>query len=154
MKTVIAYAIIGYAIYYFGKKRYNKWKESTPEFKQKQNEEFIQTQIDQTRKSYLAAQKAGLVIEGLNISDSNSKLEVPNIGPYDGLVGWAAYVVATKSTSTTISEIQRTLKLNYERACNLSDALMELGITKSNGTKQHTVMIADLNRIKALLDNL
>lgn len=154
MKTIIAYGIIAYAVYYFYKKWNKKRIEASPEYQEKQNEQFIQDQQEKVKKSYQSAQEAGLIQAGLNVGQSNTQLEVPNIGPYDGLVGWAAYVVVKVPTQTTISEIQRSMKLSYERACNLSDALMELGITSRNGTKQHLVLINDLSKIKEMLDNL
>jgi hypothetical protein len=154
MKTIIAYGIIAYAAYYFYKKWNKKRKEASPEFKKEQEDNWRQSRILSAEKSYNGAQQAGLIQAGLKIDWLNSQLEVPNIGPYDGLVGWAAYVVATVPTESTISEIQRTMNLSYERACNLSDALMELGITKRNGSKAHVVMIWDLEKIKEMLDNL
>ena len=154
MKTIIAYAIIGYVAYYYFKKWNKKRIESSPEFKKEKEIEWRQTKIDKAKKSYNRAQQAGLIQAGLEIGQSNSNLDVPNIGPYDGLVGWAAYVVATVPTESIVSELQRAMNLSYERACNLSDALMELGITKRNGSKAHDVLIWDLKKIKEILDNL
>lgn len=154
MKTIIAYAIIGYVAYYYFKKWNKKRIEASPEYQKKQNEQFIQDQIQKVKRSYDRAVEAGLIEAGLEIGRFNSQLEVVNIGPYDGLVGWAAYVVATVPTESTISEIQRAMNLGYERACNLSDALMELGITKRNGSKAHDVLIWDLKKIKEIIDNL
>ena len=154
MKTIIAYVIIGYAAYYFYKKWNKKRIEASPEYQKKQNEQFIQDQFDKVIKSYQNAVEAGLIQSGLKIGQFNSNLDVPNIGSYDGLIGWAAYIVATIPTQTTTSEIQRSLKINYERASGLSDALIELGITKRNGSKAHDVLIWDLKKIKEILDNL
>ena len=102
---------------------------------------------------FKAAQKAGLVSKEIRIKSNNVHLEVPNVGPYDGLIGWAAYIIATGEDSST-SHIQRMMTINYERAHNIISSLMEIGMLKQNGTKQNTVLIRDLNRLKEILDNL
>ena len=102
---------------------------------------------------FKGAQKAGLVSKDIRIKSNNVKLVVPKVGPYDGLIGWAAYIIATGEDSST-SHIQRMMTINYERAHNIISSLMEIGMLKENGTKQNTVLIRDLNRLKEILDNL
>jgi hypothetical protein len=101
--------------------------------------------------SFKAAQKAGLVSKEIRIKSNNSDLKVPNIGPYDGLIGWAAYIIATGEDSST-SHVQRMMSVNADRAYSCTQALISIGMLKENGTKQHTVLIRDLNKIKEILN--
>lgn len=50
---------------------------------------------------FKAAQKAGLVSKEIRVKSNNVHLVVPNVGPYDGLIGWAAYLIATGDDSST-----------------------------------------------------
>lgn len=133
-------------IFKFSKKGNSKNKNSKRAEESNLNE-FYKTKTD----TFKAAQKAGFVSKEIRIKSNNSNLVVPNIGPYDGLIGWAAYIIATGEDSST-SHIQRLMLINSDRAYNITRSLIELGVLKENGTKQHTVMIRDLKRLKELLD--
>ena len=99
------------------------------------------------------AQQAGLVSKEIRIKSNNTDLKVPNIGPYDGLIGWAAYIIATGEDSST-SHVQRLMSINTDRAYSCTQVLISIGMLKATGTKQHTVLIRDLNKIKEILNKL
>jgi hypothetical protein len=99
------------------------------------------------------AQQAGLISKEIRIKTNNTDLKVPNLGPYDGLIGWAAFIIAIGEDSST-SHVQRMMSINTDRAYSCIYALISIGIIKENGTKQHTVLIRDIKKIKEIINNL
>jgi hypothetical protein len=151
MKTIIIGGLCIYVLillFKFSKKR-NKNASKTKESDDINLNDHFKRKIE----IFKAAQKAGLVSKETKVKSNNVHLVVPNVGPYDGLIGWAAYIIATGNDSST-SHVQRLMTVNYDRAYNIIRSLMEIGMLKENGTKQHTVLIRDLNRLKEILDNL
>lgn len=150
MNTIIVGGISIYVLfllYKFSKKRNSSASKSKESENINLNDHF-KGKIE----IFKAAQKAGLVSKEIRVKSNNVNLVVPNVGPYDGLIGWAAYIIATGDDSST-SHVQRLMTINYDRAHNITRSLMKIGMLKENGTKQHTVLIRDLNRLKEILDN-
>ena len=112
--------------------------------------DFEKENQEEAFETFYPAQKKGFLPKLASYDSSGQHTGISDIDPYDGLIGWAAYIFATWGDNTT-SHIQRQLKINYERACSIIDELIELGIIKKTGQKTHKVIIYDLDRIKEIL---
>jgi hypothetical protein len=146
---MIPYILLGCVVIFILYKLFNKSKGESSKMK-KSDEGNLDDYYKRKIEIFKSAQKVGLVAKEIRIKSNNSSLIVPKIGSYDGLVGWAAYIFITSEDKST-SHVQRMMSVNYERAYACTEALLSLGIIKETGTKQYSVLISDLNKIKEIL---
>jgi len=146
LSLIFLFAIIG-------KFKKQKEKNSNNPSNEKSDSNVEKTSINRPNYFQLAKKMQLLPYGAKSVSNGEIWPNIPKIGKYDGLIGMFLLVIHYEKKANT-SHCQRIIKIQYERAYDIMQQLVELGFISQTGTKDYRINFSDFNKVLNKLENL